>query len=95
MSINADRLWLASTNDQPSTIWISRPYNLLEGHRNFIIFDFVTTTVPSWKPVSEWPTKTDSDGNTYYDMTDPSEFPRTILKRRTKSSLRNALWKSN
>jgi len=78
VSINADRLWLASTNDQPSTIWISRPYNLLEGHRNFIIFDFVTTTVPSWKPVSTWPTKTDSDGNTYYDMTDPTEFQDDI-----------------
>jgi len=76
VAVCADRLWFASTENQPSTIWASRPYTVTDEHRNFTVYDTVETTVVSWTDPSTWDTNPDGS----YDVTDPTELQADITE---------------
>jgi hypothetical protein len=76
VAVCADRLWFASTENQPSTIWASRPHTVTDEHTNFTVYDTVETTVVSWTDPSTWPTNPDGS----YDVTDPTELQADITE---------------
>lgn len=52
-AIMLGRLWLASTTNQPATIWASRPYEEF-GHGDFTDYKVVTTDTIEYTDPTEW-----------------------------------------
>jgi hypothetical protein len=81
VGVMQNRLWFASTNAKPYTIWVSRPPYDGEDHLNlFTTFDTVESKTETLKDPSEWPTTTDDDGDTVYDFSDTSAFIETTTE---------------
>lgn len=74
IKIIADKMFLSATDEEPDTMWISRPYGAsqrLEGDDSlldFIQYQVVETTTTVMKDVADFPTTTkkDSNGSTIY-----------------------------
>jgi hypothetical protein len=80
VAVCANRLWYASTDLQPFTMWASRPYENDSSHSNFQTYDRVTVETEVLKPPAEWPTKDDGHGNTIYDLDDPNALLKVITE---------------
>ncbi|NLF35485.1 MAG: hypothetical protein GX585_05925 [Clostridiales bacterium] len=76
VAICQNRLWFASTNTQPYTMWASRPYEDTGSHADFTTVDEATSEVEVLKDSSDWPV--DTEGN--YDFSDPDALVETITE---------------
>jgi hypothetical protein len=79
VAICQNRLWYASTNIHPYTIWVSRPpYDGTNNHNLFTTFDTLTTETEVIKASSEWPKTINDDGDEIIDFSDSEAFMETI-----------------
>ena len=75
VGICQNRLWFASTINNPYTLWVSRPpYNGSNNHHDFLSFDVVNVETEVIKDPQSWPYTTNEQGDTVIDFSNPSAF---------------------
>lgn len=78
VAVCQNRLWFASTNANPYTLWASRPYEDSNSHADFTVKDEVTSETEVLKDPADWPTIPDENGHDTYDFSNPNALVETI-----------------
>ena len=100
VSVRQNRLWYARTNNQPYTIWASRPYEDSSSHSDFTTKDTVTTSTEVLKDPSLWPPYAkDAEGNNllngdglpYHDSEQQYDLSNSALLLTTETVTENVI----
>lgn len=79
VGICQNRLWFASSNANPYTMWVSRPpYDGANNHEDFTTFDEVLVTTEVLKDPEDWPYIKNDKGDDIIDFSDSSKFLEDI-----------------
>ncbi len=78
IGICQNRMWLASTINNPYTIWVSRPpYGGSPNHDDFTTFDVVQVETEVIKSPDLWPMTVTADGDNVIDFSNKEAFIET------------------